>query len=50
MAKKSSTKSTRVRYRSAKSGRFITKKHAAKHPSTTIKEQVETDSTGPKKS
>jgi hypothetical protein len=29
---------TRVDYRSAKTGQFVPKKYAAKHPATTVKE------------
>lgn len=43
------TKTRRVIYRSAKTGRFITKKYADAHPSTTMKERAKTDGTGPKK-
>ena len=48
MAKRAPSKSSRVVYRSAKSGRFTTKKFADKHPSTTTKERINTDGTGPK--
>lgn len=48
MAKRTTTKSSRVVYRSAKTGRFITKKHAVRNPSTTTRERINTDGTGPK--
>jgi len=47
MAKK--IKKSAVRYRSAKTGRFITKKNAEKHPATTVKEKTKTSGTGPKR-
>jgi hypothetical protein len=33
-----SSKAAGVRYRSAKTGRFVTEKHAKRHSATTIKE------------
>jgi len=31
-------KATTTRYRSAKSGKYVTKRYADKHPSTTVRE------------
>lgn len=49
MTKNTPSKGKTSRYRSAKTGKFITKKFAEKHPSTTIKENKKTDGTGPKR-
>ena len=47
MRKKSSN---RFNYRSAKTGRFVTKEYARKHPNTTVREKTkkDTDHTGPR--
>lgn len=37
-SRSSSRSSVKTSYRSAKSGRYVTKEYAQKHPSTTVKE------------
>jgi hypothetical protein len=49
MAKNTPSKTRKTIYRSAKTGRFTTKKYAVKHPSSTVKETRSTNGTGPKR-
>ena len=49
MTKETTPKKKPDRYRHAKSGRFVTKKYAEKHPATTVKEKGKTDGTWPKR-
>jgi hypothetical protein len=49
MKKNIPSKGKKTRYRSAKTGRFTTKRFAEKHPSTTVKENRKTDGTGSKR-